>query len=110
MPDGFKAAYRAYVEAGWGSISCPAAHGGQGLPFALGAAVFEDICTANMAFSLIMMLTPGAVEALVAHGTPEQQATWLPRLVSGEWNGPMNLTEPQAIGRASCRERVCQVV
>src|SRR3546814_19293021 len=50
MPDGFKAAYRAYVEAGWGSISCPAAHGGQGLPFALGAAVFVDICTANMAF------------------------------------------------------------
>lgn len=96
MPDGFKAAYRAYVDGGWGSISVPVEHGGQGLPFSIGVAVFEDICSANMAFSLIMMLTFGAVEALAAHGSPEQQRIWLPRLVSGEWNGTMNLTEPQA--------------
>jgi alkylation response protein AidB-like acyl-CoA dehydrogenase len=96
LPPGFPEAYRAYVEGGWGTISGPPEHGGQGLPFTLSAAVFEHLCTANMAFSLIMMLTPGTVEALVAHGSAEQQAAWLPRLVTGEWNGTMNLTEAQA--------------
>ncbi|ARS26194.1 acyl-CoA dehydrogenase [Sphingomonas sp. KC8] len=96
MPDGFHAAYRAYVEGGWGSLAAAPEHGGQGLPFSLATAVLEDLGTANMGFSLVMMLTPGAVEALTTHGSAEQQATWLPRLVTGEWNGTMNLTEPQA--------------
>jgi len=96
MPDGFRAAYRAYVEGGWGTLATAPEHGGQGLPFSLATAVLEDLGTANMGFSLIMMLTPGAVEALTVHGTEEQQRTWLPKLVTGEWNGTMNLTEPQA--------------
>ncbi|PZO89182.1 MAG: acyl-CoA dehydrogenase, partial [Sphingomonas sanxanigenens] len=96
MPEGFHAAYRAFVENGWGSISAPEAFGGQGLPHVLATVVMEDLGTANMGFSLINMLTPGAIEALVAHGTDEQRETWLPKLVSGEWNGTMNLTEPQA--------------
>ncbi|QHL91106.1 acyl-CoA dehydrogenase [Sphingomonas changnyeongensis] len=96
MPEGYRAAYRAFVDSGWGSINGPVAFGGQGLPYALATVVMEDLGTANMGFSLINMLTPGAIEALVAHGSPEQQATWLPKLISGEWNGTMNLTEPQA--------------
>jgi alkylation response protein AidB-like acyl-CoA dehydrogenase len=96
MPEGFKAAYRAFVEAGWGGINGPEAFGGQGLPYALATVVMEDLGSANMGFSLINMLTPGAIEALVAHGSPDQQAAYLPKLVSGEWNGTMNLTEPQA--------------
>jgi alkylation response protein AidB-like acyl-CoA dehydrogenase len=96
LPDGFKAAYRAYVEGGWGTLTGPPEHGGQGLPLALASVVMEDLGSANMGFSLIMMLTPAAVEALKHHGTPEQQALWLPKLVTGEWSGTMNLTEPQA--------------
>ncbi|HEV2568152.1 acyl-CoA dehydrogenase [Sphingomonas sp.] len=96
MPEGFKAAYRGYVEGGWGTINAPEAFGGQGLPYALATVVLEDLGSANMAFTLMPMLTPGAVEALLAHGSPEQQATYLPKLISGEWNGTMNLTEPQA--------------
>ncbi|HEX8443326.1 MAG TPA: acyl-CoA dehydrogenase [Allosphingosinicella sp.] len=96
MPPGFKDAYRAYVEGGWGTLAGPVEHGGQGLPFTLATVVMEDLGSANMAFSLCMMLTPGAVEALKHHGSPELQRTWLPKLISGEWNGTMNLTEPQA--------------
>jgi alkylation response protein AidB-like acyl-CoA dehydrogenase len=96
LPEGFKAAYRAFIDNGWGSISAPEAFGGQGLPNVLATVVMEDLGTANMGFSLINMLTPGAIEALIAHGSDEQRATWLPKLVSGEWNGTMNLTEPQA--------------
>jgi alkylation response protein AidB-like acyl-CoA dehydrogenase len=96
MPPGFREAYRAYVEGGWGTLAGPAEHGGQGLPFTLATVVMEDLGSANMAFSLCMMLTPGAVEALSHHGSPELQRTWLPKLISGEWNGTMNLTEPQA--------------
>jgi alkylation response protein AidB-like acyl-CoA dehydrogenase len=96
MPAGFREAYRAYVEGGWGTLAGPPEHGGQGLPLVLATVVMEDLGSANMGFSLIMMLTPAAVEALKHHGTPEQRETWLPRLVSGEWNGTMNLTEPQA--------------
>jgi alkylation response protein AidB-like acyl-CoA dehydrogenase len=96
MPAGFREAYRAYVEGGWGTLAGPAEFGGQGLPLVLATVVMEDLGSANMGFSLIMMLTPAAVEALKHHGTPEQQAAWLPRLVSGEWTGTMNLTEPQA--------------
>jgi alkylation response protein AidB-like acyl-CoA dehydrogenase len=96
MPPGFKDAYRAFVEGGWGSINAPQRFGGHGLPFSLSTVVMEDLGSANMGFSLINMLTPGAIEALLAHGSPEQQAAYLPYLVSGEWNGTMNLTEPQA--------------
>jgi len=96
MPPGFKDAYRAYVDGGWGTLAGPTEYGGQGLPFTLATVVMEDLGSANMAFSLIMMLTPAAVEALKHHGSPELQRTWLPKLVSGEWNGTMNLTEPQA--------------
>jgi 3-(methylthio)propanoyl-CoA dehydrogenase len=96
MPPGFRDAYRAYVEGGWGTLAGPPEHGGQGLPFTLATVVMEDLGAANMAFSLIMMLTPGAVEALKHHGSEELKRTWLPRLITGEWNGTMNLTEPQA--------------
>ena len=96
MPDGFPAAYRAYVEGGWGTIGAPEAWGGQGMPFALATAVLETLGTANMGFALCPTLTVGAIEALAHHGSPAQQAAYLPRLVSGEWTGTMNLTEPQA--------------
>jgi len=96
MPAGFREAYRAYVEGGWGTIAGPAAFGGQGLPLSLASVVMEDLGSANMGFSLCMMLTPAAVEALKHHGTGAQQEMWLPKLVTGEWTGTMNLTEPQA--------------
>jgi alkylation response protein AidB-like acyl-CoA dehydrogenase len=96
MPDGFRAAYQAYVEGGWGTIGSPEAFGGQGLPFALASAVLETLGSANMGFALAPTLTVGAIEALTHHGTPEQQALYLPKLATGEWTGTMNLTEPQA--------------
>ena len=96
LPPGYREAYRAYVEGGWGSLDGPEDFGGQGLPFALATVVLEDLGTANMAFTLCPMLTVGAIEAIHAHGSDEQRATYLPRLVSGEWTGTMNLTEPQA--------------
>jgi 3-(methylthio)propanoyl-CoA dehydrogenase len=96
LPEGFKQAYKAYVEGGWGSIDGAEAFGGQGLPFTLASVVLENLGTANMAFTLCPMLSCGAVEALTAHGSPEQQAMYLPKLISGEWTGTMNLTEPQA--------------
>jgi 3-(methylthio)propanoyl-CoA dehydrogenase len=96
MPAGFADAYRAYVEGGWGTIGSPADHGGQGLPVSLSIAVLETLGTANMGFALAPILTVGAVEALMHHGTPEQQAAYLPHLATGEWTGTMNLTEPQA--------------
>jgi alkylation response protein AidB-like acyl-CoA dehydrogenase len=96
MPPGFREAYQAYVEGGWGTLAGPPEQGGQGLPLALATLVMEDLGSANMGFSLIMMLTPGAVEALRHHGSDELKAEWLPKLVTGEWSGTMNLTEPQA--------------
>ena len=96
LPDGFAAAYSAYVAQGWNAVAGEEAHGGQGLPFTLAANVLENLGAANMAFSLLPMLTVGAIEALAHHGSPAQQALYLPRLVSGEWSGTMNLTEPQA--------------
>jgi alkylation response protein AidB-like acyl-CoA dehydrogenase len=96
MPAGFKEAYRAYLEGGWGTIAGPEAFGGQGLPLTLATVVLEDLGSANMGFSLCMMLTPGTVEALKHHGSPELRDTWMPKLISGEWTGTMNLTEPQA--------------
>ncbi len=96
MPRGFREAYRAYVEAGWGSLAAPVEHGGQGLPLTLATVVLEDLGSANMGFSLVAMLSAGAVEALPAHGAPQLVEKWLPKIVSGEWPATMNLTEPQA--------------
>jgi len=96
MPDGFREAYRHFVEGGWGTISAPEEAGGQGLPLALGAAVMEDLNAANLAFALCPMLTMGAIEAIGAHGSDEQKRDYLPKIVSGEWPATMNLTEPQA--------------
>ena len=96
MPDGFKAAYRAVVDGGWGTLDGPTDFGGQGLPFSLANVVIESLGSANMGLTLINILTPGAIHALLAYGTEEQKATWLPKLVAGEWNGTMNLTEPGA--------------
>ncbi|HYD37328.1 MAG TPA: acyl-CoA dehydrogenase [Allosphingosinicella sp.] len=96
MPPGFREAYRAYVEGGWGTLAGPPDQGGQGLPLVLATVVMEDLGSANMAFSLVTMLSAGAVEALRHHGSPDMQAEWLPKLVTGEWTGTMNLTEPQA--------------
>jgi alkylation response protein AidB-like acyl-CoA dehydrogenase len=96
LPEGYAEAYQAFVEAGWNAIAAPEAFGGQGLPFSLACCVLETLGAANLAFSLLPMLTVGAIEALHHHGSAEQQALYLPRLVSGEWSGTMNLTEPQA--------------
>jgi len=96
MPAGYPEAYRAYVEGGWGTIGAPEAWGGQGLPFALQTAVLETLGGANTGFALCPTLTVGAIEALQHHGSPEQQALYLPHLATGEWTGTMNLTEPQA--------------
>jgi alkylation response protein AidB-like acyl-CoA dehydrogenase len=93
---GFAAAYKQFSQGGWNSLSADPEHGGQGLPKALEIAVFEMIQAASLAFGLCPMLTQGAIEALSEHGTPRQKALYLPRLVSGEWTGTMNLTEPQA--------------
>lgn len=96
LPAGYAQAYRDYVDGGWSTIDAPADAGGQGLPFALGMVVFEDLGTANMAFTLCPILSAGAIDAIHAHGSADQKALYLPRLVSGEWTGTMNLTEPQA--------------
>ncbi len=96
LPDGFKDAYDAYVEQGWNSIGSSVDHGGQGLPFTLSCNVLENLGAANMAFNLLPMLSVGAIEALEHHGSKDQQARYLPDLVSGKWSGTMNLTEPAA--------------
>ena len=94
-PDGFKDAYRRFVDGGWVGISVPQEFGGLGLPMALTQAVNEFLASANMAFAMYPGLAQGAIAALVAHGTAEQKALYLPKLVTGEWCGTMNLTEPQ---------------
>ncbi|QSR16839.1 acyl-CoA dehydrogenase [Novosphingobium sp. KA1] len=96
LPQGFAKAYSDFVEAGWNAISAPEEFGGQALPQSLAVAVLESMGTANMAFSLLPMLTVGAIEALIHHGSESQQARYLAKIVSGEWSGTMNLTEPQA--------------
>jgi len=96
MPEGFSRAYRDYVEGGWGTVGSPPTFGGMGLPFALSTAVLETLGSANMGFALAPTLTVGAIEALMHHGSQQQQALYLPHLATGAWTGTMNLTEPQA--------------
>ena len=96
LPDGYRRAWDAYVAGGWGSLDAPEAFGGQGLGFGMQTVVFENLGTANMAFTLCAILSSGAIEAIRVHGSSEQQTMYLPKLVSGEWTGTMNLTEPQA--------------
>ena len=93
---GFADAYKQFAQGGWASLAAPVEHGGQGLPKTLEVAVLEMVQAANMAFGLCPMLSLGAIEALEHHGSASQKAAYLPRLVSGEWTGTMNLTEPQA--------------
>ncbi len=95
-PDGWKEAYNAFREAGWSGITLPTEYGGQGLPNTLGIAVQEMVCSANLGFSLGPLLTSGAVEALLTCASDELKATYLEKMVTGEWTGTMNLTEPQA--------------
>lgn len=106
VPEGFGDAYRSFVDGGWGAVSVPEAWGGQGLPWAISAALNEIWQSANMALANCMMLTQGAVELLLAHGTEEQRQRYLPKLATGEWSGTMNLTEPHAgsdLGRLTTR-------
>jgi alkylation response protein AidB-like acyl-CoA dehydrogenase len=93
-PKGFKAAYKQYVEGGWPALSCDPEFGGQGLPHLVNQFFYEMLNSANQAWTMYPGLSHGAYEALHAHGTPEQQATYLPKLTSGEWTGTMCLTEP----------------
>lgn len=95
-PTGFAEAYAAYVDAGWGSVPLPEEFGGGAFPRTVGLAIQELMMEANMAFSLAPLLTQGAIEALLHYGSDEQKQAWLPKMVSGEWAGTMNLTEPHA--------------
>jgi 3-(methylthio)propanoyl-CoA dehydrogenase len=95
-PESFKRVYSQYVEAGWGAVQHPTEFGGGGFPLLVANAVKEMITSANMAFSLGPLLTTGAVYLLEHHGNEEQLQTYVPKMVSGEWTGTMNLTEPQA--------------
>jgi len=94
-PKGFKEAYRQFVESGWGTLSAPAAFGGQEMPHVVSTAFQEFMISSNMAFAMYPGLTHGAIAALLTEGSPEQQRTYLPKMVSGEWGATMNLTEPQ---------------
>jgi 3-(methylthio)propanoyl-CoA dehydrogenase len=93
---GFREAYEAFKQGGWQGLAADPAYGGQGLPRAVALAVMEAMHGANMSFALLPMLTLGAIEAIEQHGAPDQKALYLEKLVSGEWTGTMNLTEPQA--------------
>jgi alkylation response protein AidB-like acyl-CoA dehydrogenase len=93
---GFKEAFAQYVAGGWQGLQHPAEFGGQGLPKTIGAACGEMLNSANMSFALCPLLTDGATEALLTAGSDELKAIYLEKLVSGQWTGTMNLTEPQA--------------
>ncbi len=95
-PTGFKEAYQQYVDAGWGSVPLPEEFGGGGFPRTIGLIIQEMMMSANMAFSLCPLLTQGAIEALLHYGNDELKQRYLPKMVTGEWAGTMNLTEPQA--------------
>lgn len=93
-PTGFKEAYQQYVEAGWPALGCDPDYGGQGLPAFVNNALYEMLNSANQAWTMYPGLSHGAYECLHAHGAPELQQQYLPKLVSGEWTGTMCLTEP----------------
>jgi alkylation response protein AidB-like acyl-CoA dehydrogenase len=93
-PKGFREAYDQYREGGWMGLAAPTEHGGQGLPYAVYSAVSEYMISANMALMMYPGLTQGAIAAIVTHGTDEQKATFLPKMIEGSWTGTMNLTEP----------------
>jgi len=95
-PDGFIDAYRQYVEAGWGGVPFPEVYDGGGFPWLVGIVMQEFISSANMAFSMAPLLTQGAIDLLMHHGSEEQKEKYLKRMVTGDWTGTMNLTEPQA--------------
>jgi alkylation response protein AidB-like acyl-CoA dehydrogenase len=95
-PNGFKEVYAQYVTSGWGAAQFPSAHGGGGLPSLVGIALQEMLASANLALSLNPVLTHSGIELLLAWGTEEQRSRYLPRLLTGEWSGTMNLTEPEA--------------
>ncbi len=93
-PKGFKQAYEQFVEGGWPALTSDPAYGGQGLPIVLNQCLYEMLNSANQAWTMYPGLSHGAYEAIKAHGTDEQKATYLPRLTSGQWTGTMCLTEP----------------
>ena len=94
-PKGFKEAYQQFVESGWGTLSAPVEFGGQGMPHTVSTAYQEYMISANMAFAMYPGLTHGAIAAILATGSQEQKEKFVPKMVSGEWGGTMNLTEPQ---------------
>ncbi|MFZ5779394.1 MAG: acyl-CoA dehydrogenase [Pseudomonadota bacterium] len=93
---GFAAIYKEFVDGGWNSLPFDPAFGGQGMPWLLAVTVQEMWQAANMGFGLVLLLNQGAIDAIHHHGSAEQKTTYLPRMISGEWTGTMNLTEPQA--------------
>jgi acyl-CoA dehydrogenase len=95
-PDGWKDAYKTFTEAGWSSLAFDPQYGGQGLPWLIATAIQEMLHSSNMSFGLCPMLTQGAVEALTLHGSDALKSRYLPKLISGQWAGTMDLTEPQA--------------
>ena len=94
-PTGFKQAYRQYVDGGWATLSAPEAFGGQGLPHVIGFVMEEYLASANQAFAMYPGLANGAISSIIAKGSLQQQQMYLPKMVSGEWLGTMNLTESQ---------------
>jgi acyl-CoA dehydrogenase len=105
-PPGFKSAYDKLVAGGWVGASAPVEFGGQGLPMVLTVAVREYLYSSNIAFAMYSSLALGAVSAIYSHGSAEQKAQYLPKLISGEWAGTMNLTEPHCgtdLGQLRCR-------
>lgn len=94
-PKGFKEAYDAFVESGWGTLSAPEEFGGQAMPHVVSTAFQEFMISSNMAFAMYPGLTHGAIAALLVKGSDEQKAKYVPNMVSGKWGGTMNLTEPQ---------------
>ncbi len=95
-PPGFKEAYAKFREGGWPTLTAPEEWGGQGLPQVIGTAMGEYILSANHSFEMYQGLTAGAIAALIIKGTDEQKKTYLPKMVTGEWTGTMNLTEPHS--------------
>ena len=96
MPPGFIDAFNQYIQGGWASVAGSKKYGGQEMPWNIVGALNEIWHAANMSFSLNMLLTQGAIEVIEAYGTEEQKQKYLPKMISGEWSGTMNLTEPQA--------------